>query len=336
MTDLELPDALRDDLRSAWHRYIDLTAPLRPALHGYCWRLTGNIWDAEDLVQDTLMKGFATLGCTFRRIDNPRAYLLRTASNCWIDAVRRRGVEAEASRDAVGDEPAAGPDAAAGMRDAGARLLQWLSPQERAAVVLKELFDYPLDDIAALLGTSVGAVKAALHRGRERLREPTPALVRRPVPSPALVNRFIDAYRAADVPALLALMLDGGAVENIGGGVHVGRAELSRPDSFFFKLVGGHPEWPKEFAYESARLERRDFDGEPVALAFCTRRGREALEQIFRFEESDGAIARLRGYAFCPETMRAAGEALGLKVRTGLYRPPTPAPGAQWEDPPSQ
>ena len=43
MADLELPDGLRDDLRAAWHRYIDLLAPLRPALHGYCCRLTGNL-----------------------------------------------------------------------------------------------------------------------------------------------------------------------------------------------------------------------------------------------------------------------------------------------------
>ena len=50
MADLELPDGLRDDLHAAWHRYVDLLAPLRPALHGYCRRLTGDVWDAEDYV----------------------------------------------------------------------------------------------------------------------------------------------------------------------------------------------------------------------------------------------------------------------------------------------
>lgn len=96
MTELELPDDLRDDLRAAWHRYIDLLAPLRPALHGYCRRLTGDIWDAEDLVQETLLRAFGTLGCTFARVEHPRAYLLRIASNCWIDVVRRRETEAAA------------------------------------------------------------------------------------------------------------------------------------------------------------------------------------------------------------------------------------------------
>jgi RNA polymerase sigma-70 factor (ECF subfamily) len=326
MPDLELPDGLRDELRAAWHRYIDLLAPLRPGLHGYCRRLTGNVWDAEDLVQDTLLRSFGTLGSIFNRIENPRAYLLRTATNLWIDTVRRRGHEASESGEPADEvEPAAGT-----VRDAGTLILQRLAPQERAAVVLKELFDYSLEDTAAVLGTTVGAVKAALHRGRTRLREPEPEpAARRPLPSTALVDRFVDAYRAADVPGLISLMLDTGVVENVGCSHDVGPF---RPDQgWFHHAVHGHPEWPAEFAYESARLERRIFDGEPLVLGFCTRRGREALEQVIRFDEQEGRIARLRGYAFCPETMRELGAELGLKVRTGLYRFPTPEPGTLWK-----
>jgi RNA polymerase sigma-70 factor, ECF subfamily len=50
MVELETPDALPDTLRTAWHHYVDMLVPLRPALHRYCRRLTGNVWDAEDLV----------------------------------------------------------------------------------------------------------------------------------------------------------------------------------------------------------------------------------------------------------------------------------------------
>jgi RNA polymerase sigma-70 factor (ECF subfamily) len=328
MADLEpLPDGLRDDLRAAWHRYIDLLAPLRPTLHGYCYRLTGHLWDAEDLAQDTLLRAFATLGSIFTRIENPRAYLLRTATNLWIDTVRRRGSEATAL---AGEAPIAtggGADAATAVRDAGTVLLCRLAPQERAAVVLKELFDYSLEEIAEVLATTVGAVKAALHRGRTRLREPE-ARSPRPTPSAALVDRFVAAYAAADVPALISLMLETGSVENVGCSVDVGPFASDR--GWFHHAVHGHPEWPAAFAYEAPRLERRLFEGEPVALGFCTRRGREALEQVLRFEEQDGRIVRLRGYAFCPETMRAVGAALGFTVRTGLYRFPTPEPGKLW------
>jgi RNA polymerase sigma-70 factor, ECF subfamily len=323
-------DELRDDLRAAWHRYIDVVAPLRPVLHGYCRRLTGDVWDAEDLVQDTLLRAFGTLGSIFTRIENPRAYLLRTATNLWIDAARRRGTEADALAEAAPD-PAPPGDTAAAMRDAGTVLLQRLAPQERAAVVLKELFDYSLEEIAAVLGTTVGAVKAALHRGRTRLREPEgEAASQRPVPSVALVDRFVEGYRAADIPGLLALMLDTASVENVGSMIDVGRAAFARKPGWFDGLVHGHPEWPPQFAYESARLERHVLRGEPLALGFATRRGREALESIIRLTEEDGRIARIRAYAFCPETMRAVGEELGLRVRTGLYRFPTPEPGKLW------
>lgn len=329
MGDPEVPDELRDELRGAWHRYVDLLAPLRPALHGYCRRLAGNLWDAEDLVQDTLLRAFATLGSVHHQIRNPRAYLLRTATNLWVDTVRRRGMEAAAlTREVVSDGGGAAP--AGAVRDAGATLLQLLAPQERAAVVLKDAFEMSLEEIAEVLTTTPGAVKAALHRGRTRLRElEGDATARRPAPSTALVDRFVAAFNASDLAGLVALMLDGGSIENVGCGVEYGPG-FDRSNGWFHAAVYGHPEWPPEFQYESRRIERTLYQEEPLVLGLVTRRGREALEQVLRLEERDGRIARLRGYAFCPETMREIGGELGLPVRTGLYRYPTPEPGKLW------
>ncbi len=327
MGDLELPGMLQDDLRTAWHRYVDLTAPFRPALHAYCRRLTGNLWDAEDLVQDALLRAFGTLGHVHHEIANPRAYLLRTATNLWVDTVRRRVTEAAAIAAQAAAPGAAMPEPGA-VRDVGAALLQRLAPQERAAVVLKDLFDASLEEIALVLATTTGAVKAALHRGRERMREPAePVAPKRPVPSVALLDRFVALYDARDKDGLVALMLDGGQVENVGCSMEFGAEQFPGERGWFQAAVFGHPNWPAEFQYESARVARADLDGEPILLGFATRRGREALETVLRIEERDGGIARLRGYAFCPETVRAVGEALGLRVRTGLYRYPTPAPG---------
>jgi RNA polymerase sigma-70 factor (ECF subfamily) len=328
--EIDISEAMRDELRGAWHRFVDRVAPLRPALHGYCRKLTGNVWDAEDLSQDALLRAFATLGHVHHEIRNPRAYLFRVATNLWIDAVRRRATEAAAlAAQAVTAGGAASEPAL--VRDAGAVLLERLAPQERAAVILKEGFDCSLEEIATVLGTSVGAVKAALHRGRERLREPdAERAAPRSAPSVALVDRFAALYAAKDKAGLIALMLDGAQVENVGCGVEIGH-EAFHGDGWFEKALHGHEEWPAEFQYESARVERVVFEGEPILLGFATRRGREALETLLRIEERDGGIARLRGYAFCPETMREVGAALGLRVRTGLYRYPTPAPGALWK-----
>jgi RNA polymerase sigma-70 factor, ECF subfamily len=331
MDEIRIPAAMRDEVRAAWHRYVDLTAPLRGDLHRYCRRLTGNLWDGEDLVQETLLRGFSRLGQIHHEVRDPRAYLLRTATHAWIDGVRRRESEREAQALLVA-EGAGGTAPPGAVHDAGRRLLQALAPQERAAVVLKDAFEFSLEEIAALLGTSVGAVKAALHRGRERLAEAEEgeAVSARPVPSRELVDRFVALYTAKDLHGLIALMRDGGSVENVGSGYEFGRDAFHSGESWFHRALFGHPEWPDAFQYEAARLQLVELDGEPMALGFATRRGREALEQVLRFEEQDGGIARIRGYAFCPETMRELGARLGLHVRTGLYRYPTPAPGVRY------
>jgi RNA polymerase sigma-70 factor (ECF subfamily) len=336
MDEATIPDGLGDELRTAWHRYVDALVPLRPVLHQYCRRLARNLWDAEDLAQDTLLRAFARWGVTAPEIRDPRAYLLRTATHVWIDTLRRRETEARVpARDAADTAaPDAGPGTPGRVRDAGSRLLQRLSPQERAALVLKEAFDMSLEEIAGLLSTTPGAVKAALHRGRGRLHElDDDSVSHRARPSPALLDRFIELVHARDVKGLTALLLDGAVAENVGNSLHVGLdAERGVPE-FLHKVVHGHAEWPAVFEPDAKRLERVELGGEPIVLSLATRRGREALEVVFRFEEADGRIARIRAYGFCPDTIRAVGEALGLPVRTGLYRAPTPAPGARWPEP---
>lgn len=326
-TEIELPDALRDEMRAAWHRYLDLVAPLRPALHAYCRRLTRNVWDAEDLSQDALLKAFGALGSIHDPVRNPRAYLLRVATNLWIDRLRRKDRESEALAETPVAEAHAAPPVGA-VRDAGAALLAKLPPRERAVVVLKDVFDLSLEESAEVLETTVGAVKAALHRARGKLREPEDeSAPPRPAPSKSLVDRFVELFNAQDRAGLLALVLDNATVENVGVGHGWGRENHEGGNSWFEGALGGHPEWPAEWRYESQRAECREYAGEPLALLFRTRRGKEALEVVVRLEEDDRRISKLRSYGFCPETTREIGEALGVRVRTGPYRYPTPEPG---------
>ena len=81
MLDFQLSDEFRTETRAAWTQYVDLLVPFRPDLHRYCLGLTGNLWDAEDLVQDTIVRGFGALSSIYGSIDNPRGSLIRIASN---------------------------------------------------------------------------------------------------------------------------------------------------------------------------------------------------------------------------------------------------------------
>src|SRR6185295_70985 len=133
-----------DDLaalaRDACRRFSQSFEPLRPELYRYCRHLTRSPWDAEDLAQDVLTRAFVTLGKLGSAPPNPRAWLFRVASNTWIDQQRRPRAVPEV-------EPAGAVDPRT-TREAAGTLIARLAPQERAAVVLKDVFDLPIEDIA--------------------------------------------------------------------------------------------------------------------------------------------------------------------------------------------
>ncbi len=317
MDEPELPDRLRDGARGAWARYLAVVAPFRRDLHAYCRKLTSDLWDAEDLLQDTLLRGFSTLGSTHQPIRNLRGYLVRIATNLWLDAMRRRGAERRALGAHAESLGSQSPPASVSheAREAAETLLHRLPPQERAAVVLKDVLDMSLEEIAQVLQTTVGAVKAALHRGRASLRAPeTEKTAARPRPSQKLVERFIGLMKASDLPGMLELMLDTATIETLGQLVEVGREQFSQKGSWLWQSVHVHPELPPEIRPKKWENELAVYDGEPVMLSFTDQLGPRVLVSITRFEEVEGKVSRIRAYYFCPETMREVGETLGLRV----------------------
>ncbi|MBM4382865.1 MAG: RNA polymerase sigma factor [Deltaproteobacteria bacterium] len=297
-------DELARALRAAWFRYVDTLEPFRPNLHAYCLRMCGNVWDAEDLAQETLLRGFAAIGRgdlhgEHSRVANPRAYLLRVATNLWIDAARRRSHESHDAPESIAAEVSA-PLAA---REAGELLFERASPQERAAIVLAEGFELSHAEIADVLSTTVGAVKAALHRGRARLHA-EPDRVHHGRPSRELVDRFVAAFNARDVARVTAILLETVTIEvmGVGGG--------RRNDGV----------WVASSLAESAvRAEAREFRGEWLVASV---RDGDWLCGITRFEEVDGRVSRIRSYGYCPETLAHVAAALGLASRTRHYHQP--------------
>jgi RNA polymerase sigma-70 factor (ECF subfamily) len=320
----ELPSELAADVRGAWHRFIEHTEHLRPDLHRYCRSLTGSIWDAEDLVQETLLRAFAKLGEIQQEIVSPKAYLLRIASNLWIDGIRRREAspDLETTATATADEPSRRLE----VRDAARELVRRLSPRERAAFVLKELFDLPLEDTAEILGTTVGTIKSALHRGRGKLAAPTPAFVPANAPSEALLDRFVDAFNAHDLDRLTALFREDASGEVIGMGTELGRAAI-RDSSLRITLKELHVagQRPISLAEDEPFAERRMLGSEAIVVLWYAPRAGEpsrVVRDVMRFESLEDRIARLRYYYFCPETLVEVGGALGVTVTTNGYRYP--------------
>jgi RNA polymerase sigma-70 factor, ECF subfamily len=314
MTPDPLTDDFARDLRRAWFAYLAVVEPLRPELHRYCLKLTGDVWDAEDLAQDTLLRGYAGMGRgdvhdEGSPVRSARAYLFRIASNLWIDQMRRASLAAGAD---IEPARAVAAEVAVAVREAGAAVLAPASPQERAAVVLKDAFDFDLAEIAEALSTSVGAVKSALHRGRERLAARRTPAVATGV-SRELVDRFVAAFNAHDAPAVTALLLETVNIEVHGVGGGRGRLGSWVPSS-----LGDPAEW----------VERCEFHGEALVLHFKGEGPARRLTSLTRLDEAEGGVSRIRDYCYCPETLITVAAELGLPVtRPDYHMGPDTLPG---------
>jgi len=310
-----------DDLaalaRDACRRFNQSFEPLRPELYRYCRHLTRSPWDAEDLAQDTLARALVTLGTMLRpEIDNPRAWLFRVATNLYIDRTRR-------AREELTDRPEAPApfNDERTKREAAGTLIAKLSPQERAAVVLKDAFDLELGDIAAVLSTTSGAVKAALNRGRSKLAEPRAEDA--PVPAPAALDAFCRAFDAGNLPALTALLLETVTVEMPGCAVDLSLEATTDPRSgiLYHTLLsplsaGTHARYLDGYDGQRARAERVFHRGEHVLLLWYGHTEGEAVRCIIRSEIEDARISRLRIYYFSPELLTDVAGELGVPVKT--------------------
>ncbi len=256
------------------------------------------------------------LGKTDGRLENPKAYLIRTAANLWIDRIRKSAREQAAMvlEQAVPafSEPAEFTDATS----AAEQLFQVLHPQERAAILMKEVFDLSLEETAAILSTTVGAVKSALSRARGRLDgRKAPASL--DAPPLAIVEQFMRALRDRDMYAMKALCAGNMSGELVGG------VELNSFASARKVFEHAHMVMPKLGFGERPWWKVAEYEGEAVVLGFRTLDGVEGLNEVHRLEVSDGLITRVRTYCFCPETLSVVAEALGYVSLPGRYRSPS-------------
>jgi RNA polymerase sigma factor (sigma-70 family) len=207
-----MSDALFSELKESRRQFLALVDDLRPDLHRYCARMVGSAADGEDIVQDTLAAAYFQLA-TLDELPALRAWLFRIAHNRALDHLRRYDRRMGEPLDDARELPAGEPEADAALareqsvRAAFSRFLE-LAPTQRSCVILKDVLGCSLEEIAETLALSVPAIKAALHRGRTRLRalsqsseEPVPP------PSPAIA-RYAALFNARDWDGVRAMLAE--------------------------------------------------------------------------------------------------------------------------------
>ncbi len=216
--------------------FDDLARRYRRELHVHCYRMLGSFDEAEDHVQEVLLRAWRARD-RFQSRSSPRTWLYRIATNACLDTLRRearRAVPGPANSgpsvtalpwvqpypDVLLDELATdqpGPEAETVRREttslAFLATIQLLPPRQRAVLILREVLGWRAAEVAGLLDMSVPAVNSALQRARATLREQWPdGLEQVPsAPDPGqrrLLQRFIAAHEQADPEALIAVLRD--------------------------------------------------------------------------------------------------------------------------------
>src|SRR4051795_6331464 len=205
----------------------------RRELHVHCYRMLGSFDEAEDLVQETLLRAWRRLDALERQ-DWFRAWLYKIATNACLDAIKSKGRQVPSLAsfkdvpwlqpypDRLLEElapPDEEPDAAVVSRETieltFLAVMQLLPPRQRAVLILRDVLDWPASEVAEVLELGVAAVNSALQRARGTLRAQLPQERREDWASPevseaerALLDGFIDAHERGDDDATLALIAD--------------------------------------------------------------------------------------------------------------------------------
>jgi RNA polymerase sigma-70 factor (ECF subfamily) len=194
---------------------LALAEALRPELHRYGARLMGSVIDGEDVVQDTMLRALAALQ-ELEEMPPLRPWLFRIDHNRALDLLRSRRIRAaepiEASLE-VADPQVQDPEEVMMRREAvetAVSRFAELPTVQRSVVILKDVLDQSLEQIAATLDLTVNAVKAHLARGRARLKAINAEAPAQPAPRPPspAVARYVALFNRHDWDGLRAMLAD--------------------------------------------------------------------------------------------------------------------------------
>jgi RNA polymerase sigma-70 factor, ECF subfamily len=278
-----------------YRAFLETITQLRPRLHRFCTRMVGSAMDGEDVVQEALFEAYRKL----EQFDDRRPlapWLFRIVHNRSIDCLRRRGVRIDAEADAAAESNlSVGPEfaGAADLQPALEHLVRSLPPKERACVLLKDVLGHSLEEIAMIVDSTVGGVKAALVRGRAKLAvTPAPPETDRPSHRELarIVQLYVDRFNRRDWNAVRELVS--------------ADARLCVADRYFGPLAGSPYFSVHEAMPEPWRMVAGELDGEPVVI-ILQREGTDwAPMSPIRFAIANGRIVHVADYNQCRWMLR--------------------------------
>jgi RNA polymerase sigma-70 factor (ECF subfamily) len=248
-----------------------LVEPYRRALEVHCYRMLGSPHDAEDVVQETLLRAWRSLE-RFERRSSVQTWLYRIATNACLDEVERRPRRLETVEpypDARLEDlasPVADPAARyalhEGMELAFLTAIQQLPGRQRAVLVLRDVLGWSAREVADLLNSTVAATNSALQRARATIDPDVSAhaVAPRATAERELLRRYVDVWERADMEAFIELLREDAALRMPPGRAIVGAPAIGR---FWFS-----PRGTSSCAAAQSRLVPTRANGRPAVAIY--------------------------------------------------------------------
>ncbi len=299
-----------------------LLEEVRPAAFAIAYRMLGSVAEAEDVVQEALLRLHSALE-RGERIESPRAYVSTVATRLSIDVlrsarVRREQYVGEWLPEPLVSDPAEDPARQAEMADslslAFLVLLESLSPEQRAVFLLHDVFDYGYGEVAEIVGKTEANARQLATRARRHVDEQRPRFEASREERAELARRFFAAAQEGDVASLEALLADDVVLHGDGGGkvpalarAVFGRSRVARTLGAWFRQGAKVPE---------PEVREVEVNGQPGALLMTAGR----LVSVMALEIADGRVQGIRSIVN-PDKLGHVGEVadwdLLLKGRLG-------------------
>jgi RNA polymerase sigma-70 factor (TIGR02957 family) len=273
--------------------HAELLEELRPAAFAISYRMLGSVAEAEDVVQEALLRLHTALEGG-ERIESPRAYVATVATRVAIDVLRSARVRREAY---VGDwlpeplvsdseaDPARHAEMADSLSLAFLVLLESLSPEQRAVFLLHDVFDYGYGEIAEIVGKSEDNARQLAARARRHVEEQRPRFEASREQRDELAHRFFGAARDGDFAALEAMLADDVVLHGDGGGKVPALARALHGSRRVARTLGA---WFRQGArIPDAQIREVEVNGQPGALMLA---GDGGVIGVMALDIADGQI----------------------------------------------
>lgn len=283
------------DEREAFAR---LLMELRPKLHRYCARMTGSVIHGEDVLQEAALHALEALPQSAPLL-NPEGWLFRIAHNAALDFLRRQKRQQSIHTDEDPDMVASTEETdRRQIASTGLRIFMRLPPSQRSSVILMDVLGYSLDEIGGVTSLSVPAIKAALHRGRARLREFAEQPDDLPVPVLADAERarlslYVDRFNARDFDALRDMLADDVRLDLVNRSRRAGKTQVANYFTNYDRIRG--------WRFVPGLVERR-----PAVMVYDDAIAADRPGYFVLLDWSGDRILKIRDFRYAPYVIAEA------------------------------